>query len=130
MGGRTAKRRESSVTAFMVALLDEAFERRAWHGTTLRGSLRGMTETQASWRPEPERHNVWEIVLHCAYWKYVVRRRLSDQPRGTFSLPGSDWFPTPIEATEAAWRKAIELLRDEHRRLLRTVQALSPEVLT
>ena len=56
----------------LLALLDEAFDRRSWHGTNLKGSIRGMTATQAAWRPRPGRHNVWEIVGHAAYWKYAV----------------------------------------------------------
>ena len=60
----------------LLGLLDEAFERKSWHGTNLRGSLRGLPAKQAAWRPGPRRHNIWEIAVHAAYWKYAVRRRL------------------------------------------------------
>ena len=58
-------------------LLDEAFDKKSWHGPNLRGSIRGVTAAQAAWRIAPDRHNIWELTLHAAYWKYVVRRRLS-----------------------------------------------------
>ena len=61
----------------LAALVDEGFDRKSWHGTTLLGSLRGLTEEQASWRPAPGRHNIWELAVHCEYWKYAVRRTLT-----------------------------------------------------
>ena len=32
---------------------------------------------EPSWRPGEGLHNIWEIVVHAAYWKYVVWRRLT-----------------------------------------------------
>ncbi len=62
----------------LLGAIDEAYDKRSWHGTTLRGSLRGMSAAAATWRPADGRHHVWEIAVHCAYWKYVVRRRVPD----------------------------------------------------
>lgn len=129
MGGRHNDRVASSPVTLLLSLLDEAFERRAWHGTTLLGALRGMTMQQSCWRPSAHRHNVWEIVLHCAYWKYAVRRRLTGERRGSFALAGSDWFTTPVPATSEAWRTAVRLLRDEHAQLRRAVGALTSDAL-
>ena len=103
--------------ASLLLQLDEGFDRRSWHGTNLRGSLRGMSASRAVWRPAPGRHNVWEIALHAAYWKYVAWRRLTGEKRGAFARPGSDWFPTPAPASDAAWRKDVALLRQYHRTL-------------
>ena len=76
-----------------------------------------MTAAQAAWRPNPGRHNSWEIAGHCAYWKYAVRRRLSAEPRGRFALTGSNWFESPRSAGQSEWRSAIRLLADEHKKL-------------
>jgi len=112
----------------LLALMDEAFDRKAWHGTTLRGSLRGVTAVQAARRPGPGRHNIWEVAVHAAYWKYAVRRRLTGEKRGRFPLEGSNWFvrPAPGGADEAAWRRDMALLGDEHARLREVVAALDP----
>ncbi|MDH3252851.1 MAG: hypothetical protein OEM41_08665, partial [Ignavibacteria bacterium] len=72
--------------------LDEAYAQQAWHGTNLRGALRGVDFRQARWRPGAGRHNIWEIVVHAAYWKYAVRQRLTGGKRGSFSLSGSNWI--------------------------------------
>lgn len=76
----------------LVSLVDEAFNRNAWHGPTLWGALRGVTSEQAAWRPAPDRHNIWEIAVHAAYWKHMVRRRITGDRRLRFPLRGKDWF--------------------------------------
>ena len=111
----------------LLTLLDEAYRRTAWHGSNLRGSVRGLTASEAARRPGPGRHNIWEIVVHAAYWKYTVRRRLIGEKRGSFSLQGSNWFARPIDRSEKAWRDDLGLLESEHRRLRETVSLIEPE---
>jgi hypothetical protein len=113
----------------LLGLLDEAYKRAAWHGPNLRGSIRGVTAHEASWRPKAGRHNIWEIAVHAAYWKYTVRRRLLGEKRGSFSLPGSNWFLRPVERSEQAWRADVAILDGEHQRLRDAVSALQPEFL-
>jgi hypothetical protein len=119
-----AKHRSSNV---LLELLDEAFDKKSWHGPNLLGSIRGVTARQAAWRPAPSRHNIWELTLHAAYWKYIVRRRLTADKRAAFALAGSNFFARPIEraATEFNWKDDIEILRAEHRRLRVVVSLLS-----
>lgn len=111
--------------ATLLAQVDEAFEKRSWHGPNLRGSLRGLHAARASWRPAPGRHNVWEEAVHAAYWKYAVWRRLSGERRGSFERPGSNWFPSPEPPTEAAWRRDVGMLVAYHRQLREAIARLS-----
>src|SRR6266436_5354289 len=111
----------------VLALLDESYEKSTWHGPNLKQSLRGVTAKQAAWRPGRGRHNIWELALHAAYWKYIVRRRLTGERRGSFALAGSDFFKRPLEPgglTETAWKKDLEILAREHRQLRATVSAI------
>jgi hypothetical protein len=101
----------------LLSVIDQAYDHKSWHGTNLRGSIRGLPAKLAAWRPAPNRHNIWEIVVHAAYWKYAVYRRLTGEPRGSFSLKGSNWFVRPHETTEAAWKADIALLADTHKSL-------------
>jgi hypothetical protein len=111
----------------LLALLEEGFDRRSWHGTNLRGALRGLSAARAAWRTAPKRHNVWEITLHAAYWKYTVWRRLTGEKRGAFALKGSNWWCRPAgQADESEWRADVALLSTEHRRLLSAVERLKP----
>jgi hypothetical protein len=113
------------LTNGLLELLDEAFDKKSWHGPNLRGSIRGVTAKQAAWRPAPKRHNVWELTLHAAYWKYVVRRRLTGRKRGSFVLPGSNFFTRPIETSDAAWKADVDILVAEHRILREVIAKLS-----
>jgi hypothetical protein len=113
--------------ATLLALLDEAFDRRSWHGPNLRGSLRGLSAAKAAWRPAPGRHNAWEVAVHAAYWKYAAWRRLTGEKRGSFARAGSNWFPSPTPPTEGAWRKDVALLTGYHRHLREAVARLSDD---
>jgi uncharacterized damage-inducible protein DinB len=119
---------ESELRALLAAL-DEAFERKAWHGPNLRGAIRGLDPALAARRASPGRHSIWEIVVHAAYWKYAVRRRLAGEKRGAFALKGSNWFSRPDTPSEAAWQQDVALLQAEHRRLVEVASALDPRVL-
>jgi hypothetical protein len=105
--------------------LDEAFDKKSWHGPNLRGAIRGVSADEAAWRPGSGRHNIWELTLHCAYWKYVVRRKLTGQKRGSFALKGSNFFPRPEQLSEAAWKGDMQILEAEHLELRRTVAGLT-----
>jgi DinB superfamily len=100
-------------------MLDEAYEKRTWHGPNLKQSIRGVNAKQAAWRPQAKRNNIWELTLHAAYWKYALRRRIEGGKRGSFVLKGSNFFARPEKGklTEAAWRADKELLEREHRAL-------------
>jgi hypothetical protein len=113
--------------ASLLAQLDEAFDRRSWHGTNLRGSLRGMSAAKACARPAPGRHNAWEIAVHAAYWKYAAWRRLTGEKRGSFARAGSNWFASPAALTDAAWRQEVATLVGYHRRLRDAVARLSDD---
>lgn len=110
----------------LLGLVDEGYNRAAWHGPNLRSSIRGVTARQAAQRPGRGRHNIWEVVVHAAYWKYVVRRRLTGEKRGSFALPGSNWFIRPTDHSEAAWLADVALLEAEHRKLREFISLLPP----
>ncbi|HVX67165.1 MAG TPA: DinB family protein [Bryobacteraceae bacterium] len=115
----------------LLTLLDEAFERKAWHGPNLRAALRGVSASQAAWRPEPGRHNIWELVVHAAYWKYVVRRRITGGKRASFPLAGSNWFACPAAPDETSWKKTKALLASEHAQLKEVAAGLrAPDAAT
>ena len=115
-----------STTELLLASLDEAYDRRSWHGPNLRGSLRGVTVEQAAWRLRPDRHNIWELVVHSAYWKYDIRRRLTGERSHSFAIDGSDFWTRPLEGTPGEWRRDLRLLEDEHAKLRAAVAAFPP----
>jgi hypothetical protein len=113
----------------LLDLLDEGYDKKSWHGPNLRGSVRGVTAAEAAWRPAPGRHNIWEHVVHAAYWKYIVRRRLLGEKKGSFGIQGSNWFARPLDVNEDDWRGDVTVLEVEHRRLRAAVAELAPAAL-
>jgi uncharacterized damage-inducible protein DinB len=115
----------------LLALIDQAFDHKSWHGTNLRGALRAVSPEQAAWRPAPTRHNIWEVAVHAAYWKYIVRRRLTSEARGSFPIKGSNWFERPGPGTFEAglWKADLALLTEMHIGVRAAVAELAPREL-
>jgi hypothetical protein len=107
----------------LLDLIDSGYDRTAWHGPNLRGSIRRVKEPEARQRPAAGRKTIAEHVVHAAYWKYAVRRLLRGDARGSFPIKGSNWF----EVDDIPWSECIALLNSEHR-LLRIAVAEFPEV--
>lgn len=111
----------------LLEIVSHAYNRRSWHGTNLRGSIRGLNAAEVAWRPGSDRHNIWELVLHAAYWKYAVWRRLSGSPKGSFSLKGSNWFDRSDPRKAKLWKNDVSLLDRTHRLLYEAIGKLSQE---
>jgi uncharacterized damage-inducible protein DinB len=111
----------------LLASLRRAFDGRSWHGPNLLGSIRGLTPEEAFFRPGRGRHTVYDLVLHAAYWKYVARRRLTGEKRGSFPVKGSNFFSEPGVRGEAAVQGARAVLEEAHRALVAAVEVMPDE---
>ncbi|MFN7958041.1 MAG: DinB family protein [Holophagaceae bacterium] len=109
----------------LLLALDQAYDRKSWHGSNLKGALRGLTADQAAQRPAPGRPSIQELVVHLAYWKYAVLRQIADLPRGTFPLKGSNWFSRP-QVSAAQWQADLALLDHMQAQLRKAVSGLTP----
>jgi hypothetical protein len=113
----------------LLNLIDQAFDKKSWHGTNLRGALKGLTIEQLIWRPQQNRHNIWGITVHCAYWKYVVLRNLVNLPRGSFPRKPSNFPSLPEKQDKKSWQSDLDLLKKYHVDLRDAITALSPSML-
>ena len=99
-----------------------------WHeGPSLIEAVRGVTAAEAIWKPVTKSHGIWELVLHCAYWKFVVRRYFEQEEAGAFARSPENWPKAPKDPDEQAWSKDQALWRDEHRRLREAIAKLPPK---
>ncbi len=111
----------------LLAILDDAYDGKSWHGPNLRGVVRGLPVAEALRTPGGAKHSIAEITVHCAYWKYAARRRLRGDKRGSFPLKGSNWFPLPSDMNESAWKNCLSLLDGEHAALREAVAEMNPK---
>jgi hypothetical protein len=110
----------------LLSMLDEAYDHNAWHGPNLKNCFHRVTVKDALWRHTPDGCNLWELLLHCAYWKYVVWRKVAgDVKRGFFPRKGSDFF-SRTEGTASEWKADLALLDEIHANLRSAVAALDP----
>jgi uncharacterized damage-inducible protein DinB len=113
----------------LLAVIDDAYSGKSWQGPNLKGSIRGLSPEDASWRPGPNRHNIWELVMHVAYWKYAVKRKLLNEKRGSFPVKGGNWLVRPQELTKAAWEADRHVLDEVHQKFRKAIASLNPTVL-
>ena len=113
----------------LTQIVDQAFQCKSWHGTTLKGSIRGLTVDMATWRPTSDRHNIWELILHTAYWKYIVRRRLIRDKTSRFARSPSNWPALPQDTTAELLKDDITLLQSEHDQLMVAIEDFPPSQL-
>lgn len=87
----------------------------AWHGPGLRETLSDVSAKDASVRPIPGSHTIWELVMHIAAWQEVFLQRLMGQPADE---PKEGDFPPVTTSGEEEWKAALEMLERSHRKLL------------
>lgn len=103
-------------------LIEEGYDKDSWHGPCLKASLKGVGTRQAIWRPGIDRKNIAEIVLHCAYWKNQVRKKIERSRKNDFPFRGKNWFPVAERCTAADWRRYRSVLDKEHKLLCKVIE--------
>jgi uncharacterized damage-inducible protein DinB len=97
-----------------------------WHGSPLRDILDGVDAAQASRKPVPGGHSIWELVLHITGWKREVAKRVGGAPA---ALPEEGDWPEIGEPTEARWQAALQRLEEAHRGLIAAIDNLPEDKL-
>jgi len=109
----------------------EAIERSVsgpmWHGPALADLVGDVTAEQAAAWPVPGAHSIWELVLHVSSWTEIVRERLVGSAKSE-PTPEEDWPPVRDQSA-AAWRAAVERLKEAHRELAADVAQLDDSML-
>ena len=118
----------SPLISSLLDLLDEGFNKPAWHGPNLLASIRRLDHVAASKVVIKGRKTIWEQVLHAAYWKQRVLNQLEYAER--FPRSPANWPTLPQPATAEAWKADVALLVQIHERVRHGVEFLSDDQLT
>ena len=94
----------------IVSLLEQTFERGAWHGPSVKEALENISEAQALKRL-PDTHSIIELVAHMTSWRmYVVRKLAGDE---SYKVKEEDNFPTSSD-----WSACLLNLSESQRQLI------------
>jgi len=88
---------------------------------------------EASWRPASGRNSIWDLVLHRAYGRYLIHRRLhrrrAQRVKGFPRPLRSSWWPEPATGPlQAAWEEDRALLQTYQRKLLGTLHRAADDL--
>lgn len=107
----------------LLYLLDYTYEKTDGTYPPLLAALAGLTAEQASWKPGPDRHSIWQIVRHISLWSEAGQEALAGRPKVYTELERSDWGS--VSGGEREWQADAERLRGDARRFKERLQAMS-----
>src|SRR5204862_118909 len=80
-------------------------------------SVADLSPEQAAWKPSPERHSIWQIVLHINFWRENELRRTETGEKPTAEQIARLNFPEPGAVTPSAWDEARQRLVQTQERI-------------
>ncbi|HRJ85169.1 MAG: DinB family protein [Ignavibacteria bacterium] len=96
-----------------------------WQASLLK-QIEGLTMQQALYKPSPDRHGIWQIVRHIAYWKYWALTYLNENKK--LNAKEDNWAPMPEVQTEETWQEEIENLRKLNEDCISSAAKLGDEI--
>jgi hypothetical protein len=98
-----------------------------WQASLLK-QIEGLTVEQALYKPSPDRHGIWQLVRHIAYWKHWALTYVNE---GTaLNAKESNWAPLPEVQNEASWQEDISKLRELSDKCRSTAEGIGDELLS
>ena len=107
----------------LIDFMDSVFYGPGWHGPELYSTLQSLSPEQALQPAGPDGYSAWQLALHCAYWKHVIRQRLG-AAKDPFERSPDDFPDLPETRDAAAWERDLQLLVDKHEAMKAQVRRL------
>ncbi|MBZ5521938.1 MAG: DinB family protein [Acidobacteriia bacterium] len=105
--------------------LRHAIEGGAWHGSSLKELLHGITVEQAQARPIAGGHSIWELLLHIGVWERVTLEAIKGTPIP--APPSSEWDWAAGQGNAEAWQRDVRGLLEGNRKLCNAVESFGDE---
>ncbi len=110
-------------TKRLASQLRRSYEGQAWHGPSLQELLKDVTPEQASAKPIPGAHSIFELVLHITAWARealaVVEGKKYETLKGE-----ADW-----PSVDGTWQAALDDLGSVTKGLVAAVREMPDEKL-
>lgn len=113
----------SSLAAVLAVFARQTAGSRNWGHPGMATVIKGVTVEEATWKPAPESHSIWEEVNHVIYWAEDVLMQLENR-----GVPRPQAWPD-AGGGAAQWKRAAARAARVHAGLVRRIGASSPAVL-
>lgn len=78
-------------------------------------AVQGLTPQQAAWKPQPQRHSIWQNLHHMTFWReYAVARQRGTAKLDDAQIQQRNW-EEPAAVTDAAWAAAVARYEASHK---------------
>lgn len=94
-----------------------------WGHPGLEKMLKGVGVEEATWKPAPGAHSIWEEVNHIAHWSRYMLARLAGRAK-----PTKQAWPAGTGGA-AGWRRAVVKVSRLHAALARRIAPLDDAIL-
>lgn len=98
-----------------------------WQASLLK-QVEDLTMEQALYKPSPNRHGIWQLVRHIAYWKHWALTYLNENVK--LNAKEDNWAPMPVVQTEATWKDEIQRLKELNDKCIASAEKLGDELFT
>lgn len=116
-----------SEIARIADLLEETFGGTPYYGPSVLRTLENVTAEVAAQRPRWSAHSIWDLVAHLtAELDYAFA--VIQGAAGPW-VEGETTWPPVSDTSEAAWREAIEALKQANRALVSMIRHLDDGIL-
>jgi len=102
------------------------FEDGTWQAP-LSKAVDGLNARQAAWKPQPERHSIWQIVRHVILWKRAVLEAWDGVSHHIAELQHADWGEA--SGTDAEWQADVRTLHAVSEELKERIRLSNDEIL-
>lgn len=98
-----------------------------WQASLLK-QVEGLTMEQALYKPAPDRHGIWQLVRHIAYWKYWAITYVKEGV--AMNAKESNWAPLPEVQSEEAWQEDVARLQSLSNECRSIAESIGNELLS
>ncbi len=90
----------------------------AWHDPSVREILADVTVEQATTKPVPDAHSMWELLFHISAWEGVALKRLNGD---SAPLPEDQNWPLSNSLDVTEWNVATTSFENQNQQLRKAI---------
>lgn len=99
---------KDDVKNLIVTLLDFRHDREAGF-LPLMAAIEGLTAEQASWKPNPQSHSIWQLVRHILFWNEYILQTLQGGREPANAIDNDQTFGDSGDPDdEEGWREIVK----------------------